>query len=606
MYNTQPIQQAQAYEKEVRELEQELAQWDNKYPTFGQPSRSTKFIGYGLTLLKLLKGPAGLHPALNAISVTFQSILSLAQESKENDQRVSGVFHAKIDMLLVIADWVNQTNKDITEAAQAIEVYRGQCHFVHFFKAEDWKKRFKEFADGFRHRKSELQLDLQITTSVQIENIDRTVEEIKQREGNMEKKIDALLYAFTDHDARLVERAATLKIRQPLASVPVAEIDDQVLVELIAIAGGPGTKGLDPKLLGPRDSADYYKAGGEENEESKRRQRLYDEGWMFCVESKIFVIALFEYYLDKFSARRRIRPGLRAGTSVISPTILTQIAYGSISDYISHPDAWTLEYFIKYVKYICQEVDTDYSGFIRISEANEFTENARALGVSLPQWCAYCATGWRYELQIYQARIYSLLEHIIYQQLVACPENRVYLSYVCNGYLIGDLKALVRGPLNSSWTVSDQLEELVNKKLFTALLEHCVEVFYVASANIIDYREIEAIQNNFEQLRSAAIDRLSHLKGKFGWGDTDSTLNIPLCDSEEISHFLGCFKIAERYKPLAPPPSTIEDVLKYSTWETYKKSIPEDQIPEKIPITWSAQRDLYTGDREVLEARFNT
>ncbi|KAF8986049.1 hypothetical protein BDQ17DRAFT_650931 [Cyathus striatus] len=192
MYNTQPIQQAQAYEKEVRELEQELAQWDNKYPTFGQPSRSTKFIGYGLTLLKLLKGPAGLHPAVNAISVTFQSILSLAQESKENDQRVSGVFHAKIDMLLVIAEvhyqlphlitnsdsrlisWVNQTNKDITEAAQAIEVYRGQCHFVQFFKAEDWKKRFKEFADGFRHRKSELQLDLQITTSVQIENIDRT------------------------------------------------------------------------------------------------------------------------------------------------------------------------------------------------------------------------------------------------------------------------------------------------------------------------------------------------------------------------------------------------------------------------------------------------
>ena len=58
----------------------------------------------------------------------------------------------------------------------------------------------------------------------------------------------------------------------------------------------------------------------------------------------------------------------------------------------SKADDWTLDYINNYGPKLTIAIDRDNSGFIRISEANTFT-NKIPNGWSLPQWCAYTVAG---------------------------------------------------------------------------------------------------------------------------------------------------------------------------------------------------------------------
>lgn len=125
------------------------------------------------------------------------------------------------------------------------------------------------------------------------------------------------------------------------------------------------------------------------------------------MDNKLFVTAVFEFYLDQFSGTKHIKQGSHADqvsdkghesipdantqtTSIAGPAYKA----GSLSRIGSarHPDSWTLDYIVLYGDYIIQAIDNDNSGFIRISEANKFTQ-AIPKGWNLPQWCAYCAAG---------------------------------------------------------------------------------------------------------------------------------------------------------------------------------------------------------------------
>jgi hypothetical protein len=103
------------------------------------------------------------------------------------------------------------------------------------------------------------------------------------------------------------------------------------------------------------------------------------QSWIFCVDNKLFTSALFEYYLDRFSASRII--------SLNSDPEANKEHRNS-----SKADAWTLEYIATHGQQIAIAIDGDNSGFIRISEANAFT-NRIPNGWSLSQWCAYTIAG---------------------------------------------------------------------------------------------------------------------------------------------------------------------------------------------------------------------
>jgi len=104
-----------------------------------------------------------------------------------------------------------------------------------------------------------------------------------------------------------------------------------------------------------------------------------NQSWIFCVDNKLFSGALYEYYLDFFRASR------------IS-TLDSNSEANKERRNSSKADAWTLDYFANYGYKIALAIDRDNSGFVRISEANAFTDGIPN-GWSLPQWCAYTVAG---------------------------------------------------------------------------------------------------------------------------------------------------------------------------------------------------------------------
>ena len=71
---------------------------------------------------------------------------------------------------------------------------------------------------------------------------------------------------------------------------------------------------------------------------------------------------------------------------------MTKVTFLSRLGVLNHVDAWALEPIAMYGERISLSIDRDDSGFIRISEANAFTDRMPE-GWSLPQWCAYAAIG---------------------------------------------------------------------------------------------------------------------------------------------------------------------------------------------------------------------
>ncbi|KAI0687365.1 hypothetical protein C8Q76DRAFT_635502, partial [Earliella scabrosa] len=88
----------------------------------------------------------------------------------------------------------------------------------------------------------------------------------------------------------------------------------------------------------------------------------------------------------------------------------------SVSSSSHHEDAWTTEYFSRmmYHTAIADIVDEDGSGFISISEMNAFCgKQGRRPGYwSVPQWFAFCASGWYNNNAWYYRAIKNMFKQI--------------------------------------------------------------------------------------------------------------------------------------------------------------------------------------------------
>jgi len=133
-----------------------------------------------------------------------------------------------------------------------------------------------------------------------------------------------------------------------------------------------------------------------------------NQSWIFCVDNKLFSSALYEYYLDLFSASR-------------IKTLESDSEVNKEGQNSSKADAWTLDYINNYGQRIALAIDRDWSGFIRISEANAFT-NRIPKGWSLPQWCAYTVAG-------------SYIFYLDLQLLILClyQDGHMSVVYTVNG-----------------------------------------------------------------------------------------------------------------------------------------------------------------------------
>ncbi|KAF8990937.1 hypothetical protein BDQ17DRAFT_1433425 [Cyathus striatus] len=296
------------------------------------------------------------------------------------------------------------------------------------------------------------------------------------------------------------------------------------------------------------------------------REIWHEMGWVFCVKNKHFGMALIEYFVDRYSIQHSPCESRTAGSENIDNRGDIS-GVGAENDQNSmrtrnHPNAWTLYYLSTFVTDISSAIDVDDTGFIRISEANEFTEQIPN-GWCLAEWCVYHGIGWRYEQRIYQERIYQLVEACIHQSMRVLPESRPYVAGILNSDQLSTLLYLSIGPRLPDIIIGDQLKSLVYRyaqkkddvlrkklkelnyyidaentlrllgdekdletyilQLITLLLENLLQVLYSAEDAVLDLEDRDRVMTSFEVVADKVDSRL----------DSRCTIFKSIADSEK-------------------------------------------------------------------------
>lgn len=115
------------------------------------------------------------------------------------------------------------------------------------------------------------------------------------------------------------------------------------------------------------------------------REIWKENAWKTNVEARLFVLAIHDYYIDLFARRawRIDKP--------TSPPTETEVSssFAPASD----ADKWCLHYLtVRYSSALMEVFDADGSGFVRVTEVNDFC-SAIPKGLSLLQWLAYWTAG---------------------------------------------------------------------------------------------------------------------------------------------------------------------------------------------------------------------
>ncbi|KAF8323073.1 hypothetical protein DL93DRAFT_617209 [Clavulina sp. PMI_390] len=212
-----------------------------------------------------------------------------------------------------------------------------------------------------------------------------------------------------------------------------------------------------------------------------------DMGWRSSVGAKVFVLALHDYYVDRYAlaaARSAHDPNLTlvhstpvgspnaelpqhsplpsANLEIVPTTPAIQQDF-TTSDAIILADKPFFDYLtMPFVNAIIQAFDDDASGFVRISEVNEFCESIPE-GWTLLQWIAYWARGWLVETSYYAHAIGSLLQSMEEGLAESLAENHnVIYNYLTHQSWIGVVRSVAWCAASKSATKTDTpLDDLI-------------------------------------------------------------------------------------------------------------------------------------------------
>ncbi|KAF8316872.1 hypothetical protein DL93DRAFT_2154581 [Clavulina sp. PMI_390] len=236
--------------------------------------------------------------------------------------------------------------------------------------------------------------------------------------------------------------------------------------------------------------------------ESKAHEKIVDpdirEVWMEnnwgpSVKARTFVVGLHDYFSDRLAVASA-RANTRTSTTIITAPVTTPPASleskpakesysGSDPDIVqilvapvipidevttasNQPQVMSdalilaakehLQFLtMPYVSAIAEAFDDDASGFVKISEVNDFCARIPT-GWTLLQWIAYWARGWIAEASIYSVAIWQLVDDAEEGLAGALTENchGVYL-YLRQPFWFGSIKQLTWCAASKSKTVTD-------------------------------------------------------------------------------------------------------------------------------------------------------
>ncbi|KAF9807161.1 hypothetical protein IEO21_08361 [Rhodonia placenta] len=239
-----------------------------------------------------------------------------------------------------------------------------------------------------------------------------------------------------------------------------------------------------------------------------------DMGWRGSVKARHFVLALRDYEQERREEKLR-----KEATFQVAPTF--------------DPDAWAFDWItVKRLQAITEALDDDASGFITVTEANNFT-SSRPVNWSLPQWLAYWAIGWQISATIYRDKIHEIFEKMFamrphlheanvlmvdsylsaiwtdllerFQSYIDAEEERLRKNLEGIKYHIDDSTslALVTGP--------GRIEKYLFPLMYL-LLKHVYDVFRIGRKEIVnDRHNVDAYDNQWT-INRAVHDRIDEMK----------------------------------------------------------------------------------------------
>ncbi len=218
------------------------------------------------------------------------------------------------------------------------------------------------------------------------------------------------------------------------------------------------------------------------------------QGWRSSVKSRTFVLAVHDFYVDRYAQAFMLRREV-ASTNSATLTVKVPIDDGNLSPGSSRPstpvdsevghmhvhnsddemtpeeveealaDKWCLQYLnVSHAYSVMEAIDDDDSGYIRASEINDFT-SAIPTNWTLLQWLAFWARGWKQQTSIYARSINEVIEMIKRLSFTVLVENNQLATTYLRSFDFS-LERLTYAATTNTPPVSDSpLDGLVTKSM---------------------------------------------------------------------------------------------------------------------------------------------
>ncbi|KAF8869522.1 hypothetical protein BD779DRAFT_1479771 [Infundibulicybe gibba] len=458
---------------------------DSSATTGGRRLIDSQFIlARALGLLPILDMFASANPVAGAVVSTFKVLITFEAERRENKSRVAVVLLAQTQMMSAFLEYalissgfyeglLERVRLDIQDCGNAIDTYCKEPRLG--IRMEEYPSRIHSKFEG---RRGEIQLMLSLRTAGAVDGITSKVDAMREsldllftQQEDWERRLESRIPGFGP-DQSWMEDDDTLRHLVSITSDPLLNPSTLVPnnprnVDALAALKGSMHTSLDALCI--RNSEIFYRKLDLQTERLKDAvemsakyvirelsgpyDRLWNEdlrklwkemvgisffyycshlstigahqGWAFCVENQQFSQALCEYFSDRLS------PPSFGGKHVPRAPL---------------NDAWALQCLSTHAHQISNIIDSDGSGYIRISEANVFTAKMPD-GWSLPQWCCYTALGIPYERLIYRDRINNIVDRITLGGFSKLELNALIIpspKVTQNGKSVEGLEGLIR------------------------------------------------------------------------------------------------------------------------------------------------------------------
>ncbi|KAJ7230020.1 hypothetical protein GGX14DRAFT_581900 [Mycena pura] len=529
---------------------------------------------------------------------------------------------------------------DITACGSACDVYIKKSFLAKTIKSKIYESRLAGYVTMFDTHKKAVAFALSVHTALGVDQANRKLDGQDAHLKVIEDKMEALFRKLDTPREREVQKFIDEK-----GGAKACVDNDETLEELVA-KSGESLATLDPTRAGSGDLASAKKLLNKELAEDvddafKKNMKLFDrklemqskqladtisltgehiisvlsggaherilnadlqaiwkeQGWKGSVKARHFVLALNDYYTEKFSAID-IAVAESAANSVAGsapPSPILSPAPLAVTDSTAtqlEDDRWALAYInVAHLQPILEAVDDDGTGFVSIKEANDFAL-LRPRGWSLLTWVAFWAGGWHATVTWYKNRIYNLLSAMMRLVQRVKPANVNFAGDYFAGPGIRRVELLLRSTRSAASTAYDdarlasitrafqdmeaerlesqmkgilyELDDVATIRLITGprrierflypmlykLLQRHFDILRVACVHILDETEFSKMRTSLATVFKAVDERTKNLEAIF----KSNSLDV----RDRLGNFaFGMFQLSYSDRKAAPAHNTI-------------------------------------------------